>query len=789
MQVLTCPTCGCDLSPAGISAGSGETCPRCGNSVSATPASAAPGGDTCVIAPQQSDTSAATPERLHPLQDDKSEIQIRPTKAPAPAPTSPPGDRFDFLRPPNGAPGLGWLGPYRVDRLLGSGGMGLVFQAEDPELQRTVALKVVRPEMAHDQELRQRFLREARTMASVKSDHIVTVFQVGQDNNLPFLAMELLEGESLGDALEVTPRPSLDFVIRVGREVALGLAAAHERGLVHRDIKPANIFLEAPSGRAKILDFGLARRSLGQSDLTQPGLIVGTPEYMAPEQAEGEEVTERSDLFSLGSVLYRLLSGTKPFGGTSTLAVLRAVTTSNPPPLHTLNQTIPLPLAELVTRLLAKSPAARPASAREVADALLAIARTLGLPSAPEETLAPVTRPVAKRPRRLAPVVWATLAVLLVAAGLVGAFFLMGNRTSGTSPAVAERSGPETSSAAKVTVPTRPRKETGPATAPPVMTYTLNGGGSTLISPLLEKWTDAYRKEKNVKVNYLTLGSSAGIQQLTSLTLDFACSEAPLTEEQLKLARDAGGDVMYVPVALGGIVPAYNLNGVAKPLRLSGPVLAGIYLGDIKKWNDPAVAEINPGVDLPALDIAVIHRADGSGSTYVFTEFLSKVSKSWQSKIGTGAAVKWPVGTGARGNEGMVEALKKKPGAIAYVELLHALQSKLSYGSVKNKAGNYILASLESVVATAEGAADDMPPDLRLSLTYRPGKDGYPICGCTFAVIYAKQPDGKGQRLVEFLRWVTQEGQEYNTDLYYARVPPSLAERVEKRLKDVKFGD
>jgi phosphate transport system substrate-binding protein len=236
-------------------------------------------------------------------------------------------------------------------------------------------------------------------------------------------------------------------------------------------------------------------------------------------------------------------------------------------------------------------------------------------------------------------------------------------------------------------------------------------------------------------------------------------------------------------------VPAYNVPGLEKPLRLSGAVLADIFLGRVKTWNDPALKELNPGVALPDQEIVVIHRADASGSTYIFSDFLSKVSKDWQKNMGVGTSLKWPVGIAAKGNEGMVEAMMKRPGAIAYVELLYALRSKLMFGAVKNRAGYFLQGSLETVTAAAEGALTDIPADLRFSLTYAPGKDAYPICGCTWAIIYAKQSEGKGQRTVEFLRWATQEGQEYNTDLYYARLPKSLAERTEQRLKEVKIGE
>jgi serine/threonine protein kinase len=272
-------------------------------------------------------------------------------------------ESFDFLAPAQAGEGLGWLAHYRVIKLLGAGGMGMVFHAEDTHLNRSVALKVVRPDLARDELLRQRFLREARAMAAVKSDYIVTVYQVDQANDIPFLAMEFLEGQSLDDWLTHGGRPDIATVLRLGREMALGLAAAHERGLIHRDIKPANVFLEAGTSRVKILDFGLARPAHQKSDITVAGTILGTPEYMAPEQADGEATTQRSDLFSLGCVLYQLLAGKTPFAAGNTMAVLKAVALKEPPSLCQVNSAVPQRLADLVSCLLAKDPAKRPASA------------------------------------------------------------------------------------------------------------------------------------------------------------------------------------------------------------------------------------------------------------------------------------------------------------------------------------------------------------------------------------------------------------------------------------------
>lgn len=294
--------------------------------------------------------------------------------------TTLPCSPWPFLAPPQGSDEIGRLAEYRVLRLLGKGGMGMVFQAEDTQLRRLVALKVMLPEVAAQEQSRVRFLREARAAAALKHDHVVTIYQVGEDRGVPFLAMEFLKGKSLADWLAGGRQASVGETLIIGRQVAKGLAAAHKAGLIHRDIKPANLWLEAPAGRVKVLDFGLARWSDVRTDndlskMTREGEIVGTPAFMAPEQARGESVTAQSDLFSLGCVLYRLASGRPPFRGDSLVAVLSAVLTHTPQPVRELNAEVPERFAALVEKLLEKKPADRPASAQAVVDELLAIQR------------------------------------------------------------------------------------------------------------------------------------------------------------------------------------------------------------------------------------------------------------------------------------------------------------------------------------------------------------------------------------------------------------------------------
>ena len=285
--------------------------------------------------------------------------------------------RIDFLSPPRAPGELGWLAHYRVLRLLGEGGMGIVFLAEDSLLSRPVALKVIRPEIADTPGIAQRFMREARATAAIQHDHIVTIYQVGQENGIPFLAMEYLKGMSLAEWLDRGHRPSVELVLRIGREIAAGLSAAHRHSLIHRDIKPANIWLEAPSGRVKILDFGMARSEREDVEITATGAVMGTPAFMAPEQARGEPAGTSSDLFSLGCVLYRLCTRRLPFEGDSVIAVLTSISTETPPAPRDLNDRIPASLSVLIMRLLHKMPEARPVSAEVVLKELRSIEREL----------------------------------------------------------------------------------------------------------------------------------------------------------------------------------------------------------------------------------------------------------------------------------------------------------------------------------------------------------------------------------------------------------------------------
>jgi serine/threonine protein kinase len=301
-------------------------------------------------------------------------VDTAPTAAGSPRPGPPPD--YSFLAPPEAPDEMGRLGPYRVLKVLGVGAMGVVFQAEDPNLRRLVALKVMRPSLAASADFHRRFLREARLSAAIEHEHIVTVYQVGEDRGVPYLAMQLLRGETMEHRMRrAGGRLPLPEVLRIGREIAEGLAAAHSRGLIHRDIKPANVWLEEGRGRVRILDFGLARGAEPDAQFTQAGAVIGTPTYMAPEQASGATVDARCDLFSLGSVLYQAATGQAPFGDKDTLAILNALATRTPDPPHKIVPALPRLFSGLTMRLLAKDPADRPQTAREVVEAIEGLER------------------------------------------------------------------------------------------------------------------------------------------------------------------------------------------------------------------------------------------------------------------------------------------------------------------------------------------------------------------------------------------------------------------------------
>lgn len=324
----------------------------------------------------------------------------------------------------------------------------------------------------------------------------------------------------------------------------------------------------------------------------------------------------------------------------------------------------------------------------------------------------------------------------------------------------------------------------GLAFALPVMGQTqLNGAGATFPYPMYSKWFSEYHKlHPDVEINYQSIGSGGGIRQVLNGTVDFGASDGPMTDEQLKEAKFK---ILHIPTVLGADVPAYNVSGVNAELKFTPEVLAGIFLGKIQKWNDPALTRANPGVNLPDKSIIVIHRSDGSGTTYIFTDYLSKVSKEWEAAAGKGTSVKWPVGLGGKGNEGVAGQIRQLDGAIGYVELIYAVENKITYGSVKNAAGNFVKASLDSVTEAA-ASAPQMPADFRVSITNAPGKTAYPISSFTWLLIPEQAKDPKnGKIIADFLAWMVSDGQKMTNQLSYAPLPANVAEKVKAAIKQV----
>ena len=314
----------------------------------------------------------------------------------------------------------------------------------------------------------------------------------------------------------------------------------------------------------------------------------------------------------------------------------------------------------------------------------------------------------------------------------------------------------------------------------------IDGAGATFPNPIYSKWFAEYNNlHPNVKINYQSIGSGGGIRQLTNQTVFFGATDGPMTNEQIQAA---GARILHLPTVLGGVVPVYNVPGVSGDLRFSGPLLADIFLGKVTKWNDAAMAKENPGVSLPASDITVVHRADGSGTSYIFCDFLAKSSPEWKQKVGVATSVNWPAGVGGKGNEGVAGLVKQTPGSIGYVELIYALQNKISFGAVKNSAGEYVKASLESVTAAAAATEGKMPADFRVSITNAPGKNAYPIASFTWLLFYESPKDkAKAKAMVEFMRWALAEGQKYAPDLGYAPLPPSVVSLETEALKKIKI--
>ncbi len=332
-----------------------------------------------------------------------------------------------------------------------------------------------------------------------------------------------------------------------------------------------------------------------------------------------------------------------------------------------------------------------------------------------------------------------------------------------------------------ITFVNSPSAAPAPAPAPATL---INGAGATFPYPIYSKWFDEYHKlHPDLQFNYQSIGSGGGIRQVLAGTVDFGATDGPMTDEQLGQAKIK---ILHFPTVMGAVVPTYNIPGANQELNFTGDVLAGIFLGKITNWNDKAIASANPGVKLPDLDIVVVHRSDGSGTTYVWVDYLSKVSPEWKTKVGKNTAVNWPVGLGGKGNEGVAGLVKQQPGAFGYVELIYAVQNNMAYGKVRNSAGVFVKANLDSVTAAAAGAAKSMPDDFRVSITDGPGKATYPISTFTWLLVPSKIDDpGKKKAITDFLRWMLKDGQGMVENLSYAKLPKEIVVKETKAISQV----
>jgi phosphate transport system substrate-binding protein len=317
-------------------------------------------------------------------------------------------------------------------------------------------------------------------------------------------------------------------------------------------------------------------------------------------------------------------------------------------------------------------------------------------------------------------------------------------------------------------------------------TIKINGAGATFPYPIYSKWFAEYNKLKpDVQINYQSIGSGGGIRQITNQTVFFGATDGPMTEEQLLAAP---GRILHFPTVLGADVPVYNIPGVDASLKFTGPLLADIFLGKVNKWNDPALTKLNPGVQLPATDITVVHRSDGSGTTYIWVDYLAKVSPEWKQKVGVATSVNWPTGVGGKGNEGVAGLVRQTPGSIGYVELIYALQSKIRYGAVQNSAGEFVQANVQSVTAAAAAAAANMPKDFRVSITNAPGKGVYPIASFTWLLLYENPKDKQQARIfVDFVKWMLTDGQKFAAELGYAPLPDAVVKMELDTLAKIKL--
>jgi eukaryotic-like serine/threonine-protein kinase len=735
---------------------------------------------------------------------------------------------------------------YKILDLVGAGGMGKVYLCEHLILHRLVAVKLLQPPTDAGSDTGrsfERFYREARAVAALNDPNIIRVFDVDRVGPNPFMVMEYADGSNLHDVIRdhgpLDPTRAADYV----RQAALGLQHAHEVGLVHRDVKPGNLLLTR-DGTVKVLDLGLARftedpvRNQGITDRYDKHIVIGTVDFMAPEQAFAtSDVDIRSDVYGLGCTLYFLLTARVPFPDRSVPEKMYSHKTRAPAPVSELAPRVPADLTEILDRMMAKEPAERFQTPQAVVEAL---ARLVTGPVPPP--------PPAEMPKH--PADFYQLGLSPPAAMLGSALTVTPNPTSqaetsrtprpmkwdlpgydtpaprtpppgtGQDPSIVLATPPPPALSTRRRSVRRTRRlvrlaelllfvlaaggvgwlasrewmhrgqtgpnpdAVGPAAKPEAFAGpVVSGGGVTFAEPVFQRWGPLYEKQHGVRIDYDPVRMDKGVQGMLDRVYPFGCTVVPLRDDQLAAAR---GEVLHIPLALGAVAVAYNLPDVTEELQFTGPVLADIYLGKIRTWNDPAVKASNPTATLPDLPITVIYHQDPTGTSVLWDEFLDRSSPVWRARPDGSP---WPVGEGAKANGGTALKVSRTAGAIGYLEPSFALASNLRVARVQNKETRYVAPTPAGVSAAMAAVLPTVKDDLRYSLTDAPGEDSYPIAGTVWAVLYADQsttPTGK--ELVTFLHWATHEGQGYLAEVQFARLPPELVKRVDERLGRVQLG-
>jgi phosphate ABC transporter phosphate-binding protein len=741
---------------------------------------------------------------------------------------------------------------YKLLDYLGAGGMGKVYLCEHLILQRLVAIKLLQlgsGSSTEGQAVVARFYREARAVATVDHPNIVRVFDVDRMGESPFMVMEYVDGTNLHELVVRHGRLAPERAAAYTRMAAAGLEHAHCAGLIHRDIKPSNILLDR-CGIVKLLDLGLARfsqdpsKNEGITTRLDNNAVIGTVDFMAPEQAvNSSKVDIRSDIYSLGCTFYFLLTGRVPFPDGSLPQKIHSHQTLAPEPVSMICPRLPGELIVVIERMMEKDPADRYQTPAEVVSALAEWTSTpLAPPSAGEMPVTPASyyrlglsrvgipsqaqlhtpspasdvdtglasavEPdrvrtaasddsdlsiiLSKRVKRaklsaaqsIAPPLrrrnsWAVVLGIMSVVALSLALIMTWEgwrRHQGGTPVVQDSQNSSTQ-------PNRPAP-----VVPPFTGVTLKGGGSTFVNAPMTHWSEIYEQAHNVRIDYQSIGSSKGVAGLLNGHFQFSCSDAALSDEQLGKARQTGGEVIHIPLVLGAVVATYNLPDIDQQLRFTGPLLADIFLGKITRWNSEPIRVVNPGVTLPDLPIKVVHRQEGSGTTFIWTDYLSKASAEWRQKVGAANEVPWPVGLAGMGNNEMAAMVSRTIGAIGYVELTYALENNLPVARIKNRDGFYAQPSLDAVTAAATAKLPTIPDDLRYTLTNERGKDSYPIAGTTWAIVFVDQRKNPlGRDLINFLHWVTHDGQAHVKALRFAPLPAELVTRIDEKLTLVRL--